>query len=155
MEDVTISDPSPRPTAVHAGARWKDLREWLALVEEHRSLLRITGEVDPNEELSAITFMATRNRVSPALLFDKFPNNPLNARVLSNMLGASKQRYALAVGLDPESLDPGDGGGDAPDHQEANSPGLDPARGRAGQRGRAARKRDRFDAPAGADVLAG
>ncbi len=101
MEDVTISDAPPRLAAAHAGARWKDLREWLALVEDHRSLLRITGEVDPNEELSAITFMATRNRVSPALLFDKFPNNPLDARVLSNMLGASKQRYALAVGLDP------------------------------------------------------
>src|SRR6266851_1543297 len=102
MEDVTISDPPPRLTAAHAGAHWKDLREWLALVEGHGSLLRITGEVDPKEELSAITFMATRNRVSPALLFDKFPNNPLDARVLSNMLGASKQRYALAVGLDPD-----------------------------------------------------
>src|SRR5437899_2828170 len=58
MEDVTISDAPPRLAAAHAGARWKDLREWLALVEDHRSLLRITGEVDPNEELSAITFMA-------------------------------------------------------------------------------------------------
>src|SRR5262249_2732890 len=35
-----------------------------------------------------------------------FADNPLKARVLSNMLGASKVRYALAVGLDPDASIP-------------------------------------------------
>ena len=77
------------------------MRDWLALVEGHGALHRIAADVDPHEELSALTFMATRRKDSPALLFERFADNPLNARVLSNMLGASKERYALAVGLDP------------------------------------------------------
>jgi 4-hydroxy-3-polyprenylbenzoate decarboxylase len=101
MDEAAISDAARRPASSQAGSRWKDLREWLALVEEHGSLHRIAAEVDPNEELSALTFMATRQKGSPALLFERFANNPLGARVLSNMLGASKERYALAVGLDP------------------------------------------------------
>lgn len=82
---------------------WHDLRGWLDLVDAHGSLRRITGEVDPDEELSAITFMATRRKVSPALMFEKFPRNPLRARVLTNILGASRERYALAIGCDPNS----------------------------------------------------
>jgi 4-hydroxy-3-polyprenylbenzoate decarboxylase len=81
--------------------RWRDLREWLALLEKHKQVHTIDVDVDPIEELSAITFMATRRLDAPALLFEKFRDNPLEARVLSNMLGASKERYALAVGLDP------------------------------------------------------
>ena len=89
------AEPSVRP-------RWRDLREWLTLVEAYGSLRRIDAEVDPEEELSAITWMTTRNPTEPALLFERFAHNPLNTRVLINILGASKQRYALAVGIDPE-----------------------------------------------------
>jgi hypothetical protein len=87
--------------AAHKGPSWRDLREWLALVESHQSLLRIAQEVDPCEELAAITFMAARRKPSPAFLFERFPKNPLGARILTNMLAASKERYALAIGLDP------------------------------------------------------
>jgi UbiD family decarboxylase len=82
---------------------WRDLREWLALVESHGLLHTIGRNVDPNEELSAITFMATRKLGSPALLFEAFDKNPHGARVLTNMLAASKERFALAVGLDPNA----------------------------------------------------
>jgi 4-hydroxy-3-polyprenylbenzoate decarboxylase len=44
--------------------------------------------------------MATRREDAPALLFDNIQGNTSGARVLINMLGASKERYALAVGLD-------------------------------------------------------
>ena len=84
-----------------AGVAWHDLREWLALVETHGSLHRVGAVVDPHEELGAITLMATRERISPALLFERFPHNPLGAKILANVLGASKERYALAMGLDP------------------------------------------------------
>jgi UbiD family decarboxylase len=92
---AAVPSNHPRPS------NWRDLREWLALVEAHGQLKRVTAPVDPDEELSAITFMATRREDAPALLFDSIQRNDLGASVLANMLGASKERYALAVGLDP------------------------------------------------------
>lgn len=85
-----------------AGA-WRDLREWLALVERHGLLKTVKQNVDPDEELAAITYMATRQVGAPALLFESFVENLHGARVLTNMLGSSKERYALAVGLDPKA----------------------------------------------------
>src|SRR3974377_323917 len=37
---------------------WRDLRDWLKLVEQAGQLKRIDAPVDPDEELGAITFMA-------------------------------------------------------------------------------------------------
>ena len=80
---------------------WCDLRDWLALVEASGGLRRVSATVDPVEELAAITFLAGRTVEAPALLFDRLRGDEFGMRVLSNMLGASKERYALAVGLDP------------------------------------------------------
>src|SRR5688572_8453068 len=80
---------------------WRDLRDWLDRVENAGQLKRVTASVDPDEELSAITFMATRADDAPALLFDNVAGDRFGARILTNMLGASKERYALAVGIDP------------------------------------------------------
>ncbi len=80
---------------------WRDLREWLALIEASGQLKRIGVTVDPVEELSAITFLAGRTAETPALLFERLAGDGFGMKVLSNMLGASKERYALAVGLDP------------------------------------------------------
>jgi 4-hydroxy-3-polyprenylbenzoate decarboxylase len=80
---------------------WRDLREWLALVERNGLLKRIDRPVDPDEELAAIAYMATRREDAPALKFENLTGDSSGASVLVNMLGASKERYALAVGLDP------------------------------------------------------
>jgi UbiD family decarboxylase len=80
---------------------WQSLRDWLSLVEHHGSLKHISASVDPNEELGAITFLAARQANSPALLFENLLGDKSSARILSNMLGASKERYALAVGINP------------------------------------------------------
>lgn len=82
---------------------WNDLRSWLDLVAGVGLLKTINGEVDPNEELAAITYLATREVGSPALLFESLPGNPHGVRILSNMLGSSKERYALTVGLNPRA----------------------------------------------------
>src|SRR5205807_10124154 len=74
---------------------------WLELVERAGQLKRIKAKVDPKEELSAITYMATRAEGAPALLFENLAGDRSGARLLANMLGASKERYALAVGIDP------------------------------------------------------
>lgn len=79
----------------------RDLREWLEMVDLAGELKRIDAPVDLHEELSAITYMATRREEAPALLFSRFTDGA-HGRVLSNMLGASKRRYAIALGLDPE-----------------------------------------------------
>jgi 4-hydroxy-3-polyprenylbenzoate decarboxylase len=92
---------TPTPIESSEQPRWRDLREWLALLEGHGQLHTVSTTVDPIEELSAVTFMASRRLGAPALLFETFRDNPLGARVLANMLGSSKERYALAVGLDP------------------------------------------------------
>jgi len=81
---------------------WSDLRGWLSLIEAAGQLKRIDAPVDPDEELAAITFMAARNVAAPALLFNNLLGDRSGSRVLANMLGASKERYAIAVGLDPK-----------------------------------------------------
>src|SRR5262247_3820502 len=84
-----------------APVSWRDLREWLALIDSKGLLKRIDKPVDPDEELAAIAFMATRREDAPALLFGNLAGDRSGASILVNMLGSSKQRYALAVGLDP------------------------------------------------------
>ena len=102
MEEFTLSrgDRGGHKIAGNAVA-WHDLREWLALVEAAGGLRRINAIVDPVEELAAVTLLASRTLEAPALLFDRLAGDEFGMRVLSNMLGASKERYALAVGIDP------------------------------------------------------
>lgn len=102
MDDVHSSPAAASATSdARPAVAWRDLRDWLDLVERHKLLLRVEREVDPVEELAAITFMATRTGEAPAFLFDNLKGNRSDARVLSNMLGASKERYALSIGIDP------------------------------------------------------
>lgn len=102
MEELAYSHPDRNATDTRERAvAWRDLREWIALVEAAGGLKRVTTKVDPVEELAAITFLAGRTAAAPALLFDNLADDRFGTRVLSNMLGASKERYALAVGLDP------------------------------------------------------
>src|SRR5262245_64047711 len=104
MEELTLARaPSLDGTDDRTPVAWRDLRDWLKLVEQAGQLKRITAPVDLDEELAAITFLAGRTPETPALLFDNLAGNRTDARILSNMLGASKERYALAVGLDPDA----------------------------------------------------
>ena len=102
MEDQ-IAGHSPAQTiaGVAAPVAWRDLREWLDLVEANDLLKHIASPVEPDEELAAITLLATRREDAPALLFEQLAGDRSQARILCNMLGASKERYALAVGIDP------------------------------------------------------
>jgi UbiD family decarboxylase len=97
LRDADTSAPNSGSTL-----EWSDLRSWLALIERHGLLKRIKATVDPDEELSAITFMAAQDEKAPALLFEKLVGDKFGAQILTNALGASKERYALAVGLDPD-----------------------------------------------------
>ena len=122
MEDQ-IAGHSPAETiaGVAAPVAWRDLREWLDLVEANDLLKHIASRVEPDEELAAITLLATRREDAPALLFEQLAGDRSQARILCNMLGASKERYALAVGIDPGSFDRRHDRGDAHRHDAAHS----------------------------------
>src|SRR6185437_3192579 len=84
--------------AAHEGqgeASWRDLREWLRLVESHDGLKKIAAPVETDEELGAITYLASRQEPAPALLFENLVGDTTRSRILSNMLGSSRERYAL------------------------------------------------------------
>lgn len=78
-----------------------DLREWLAVVDELGEVQRIGAEVDVDEEMSAITYLAGRREGGPALLFENIAGRP-GYRALWNPFGSSRRRVAVALGEDPE-----------------------------------------------------
>jgi len=100
MDDQT-ADPSRTETPERDPVAWRDLREWLRLIDDDGALKHITAAVDTDEELGAITYLATRQESAPALLFESLAGDRTGSRILTNMLGASKERFAMAVGLDP------------------------------------------------------
>ncbi len=100
-EISTGSAGSPDASGSDDRVSWTDLRQWLELLAQHDQLHRVTAQVDPIEELSGITLMAASRLGAPALLFENLNDNPNGMRVLANMLGSSKERYALALGFDP------------------------------------------------------
>jgi len=78
---------------------FRDLRDWLNRVQEIGELKTIQEEVDWNEELAAITYMAAKKKGSPALLFEKIKGYPEGFKVLTNILGSSLRRIALTLGV--------------------------------------------------------
>src|SRR6266850_393462 len=102
MEEMSFKPAAAAPAAQAGHAvSWHDLRDWIGLIEQHGLLKRVAAPVDLDEELSAITFLATRAEDAPALLFERPTGAEPGHAVLANMLGASKERYALAMGIDP------------------------------------------------------
>src|SRR5580658_7703045 len=100
MEQVGFS-PKPVPeNGRSAGSQsqqtvpWKDLRDWVDLIERHGLLKRISAPVDLDEELSAITCMGTRAGTAPALAVENAAG-ARGATVPANILGAAAARYAL------------------------------------------------------------
>ncbi|HEY6703427.1 MAG TPA: UbiD family decarboxylase, partial [Xanthobacteraceae bacterium] len=78
---------------------YKDLREFIELVDKLGALRRIDG-ADPNFEIGAITEVAAGRSDGPALLFDAIKGFPRGFRIFTNAT-TSPQRAALALGIDP------------------------------------------------------
>src|SRR5713101_8251503 len=78
---------------------YKDLREFIELVDKLGALRRIEG-ADPRFEIGAITEVAAGRPDGPALLFDAIGGFPRGFRVFTNAV-TNPQRAALALGLDP------------------------------------------------------
>jgi UbiD family decarboxylase len=78
---------------------YRDLREFIALVDKLRALRRIEG-ANPRFEIGAITELAAGMPAAPALLFDAIKGFPPGLRIFTNAV-TSPQRAALALGIDP------------------------------------------------------
>jgi 4-hydroxy-3-polyprenylbenzoate decarboxylase len=78
---------------------YKDLREFIDLVDKLNALRRIEG-ADPRHEIGGVTEVAAGRPDGPALLFDGIRGFPRGFRVFTNAT-THPQRAALALGLDP------------------------------------------------------
>ena len=74
--------------------KYKDLREFIAELEQRGDLVRITAEVDPNLEMTEIADRTLRAG-GPALLFENPKGH--STPVLANLFG-TEQRVALGMG---------------------------------------------------------
>lgn len=77
---------------------YRDLREFIALVEGLGALRRVTDA--GIDEIGGITEVAAGLPDCPALLFDRIQGFPAGHRVFTNAT-TSPQRAALALGIDP------------------------------------------------------
>lgn len=76
---------------------YKDLREFIAVLEEKGLLTRVRAEVDPEWEINGVAAVLTRNN-GPAVLFEKVKGT--TTTVLSELFGRSWRRVALALNMD-------------------------------------------------------
>jgi len=78
---------------------YKDLREFIGLVDKLQALRRVAG-ADPLFEIGGITEVAAGLPDGPAVLFDEIKGFPRGFRIFTNAT-TNPQRAALALGLDP------------------------------------------------------
>jgi len=77
---------------------YRDLREYLEVLEKQGKLFRISKEVDKDWELSAVAKLAFRkipDERRPALLFENVKGFPIP--VVTGVLGASREVSAIAL----------------------------------------------------------
>jgi 4-hydroxy-3-polyprenylbenzoate decarboxylase len=98
MDEVSPRIAPTSLTATGAADAPGDLREWLNRVEAIGELKRITDEVDWNQEMSAVAYMAGQEVGGPALLFEKVAGYPSGFRALWSILGSSLPRIAISLG---------------------------------------------------------
>ena len=79
---------------------YKDLREFIALVEKVNLLRHVHG-AQTHLEIGGVTEVAAGLPDCPALLFDDIPGFPRGFRIFTNPVN-TPQRAALALGIDPK-----------------------------------------------------
>jgi UbiD family decarboxylase len=99
MSDANTMTTPVEPPAAAPVRPIQDLREWLARADEIGELVRVSQPVDPDEEMSAVTYLLAKRQPSPAVLFEKarVERDPIGVRLLWNILGPSLKRTALSL----------------------------------------------------------
>ncbi|MBI2831919.1 MAG: UbiD family decarboxylase [Chloroflexi bacterium] len=80
---------------------YKDLREFMALLEKRRLLVRVKSEVDPSWEINGVT-RRLQEVGGPAVLFENVGGHQVP--VLSELVG-TPERLALALGMDSSTTE--------------------------------------------------
>lgn len=80
----------------------RSVKEWIDQLDEAGELRRIDAEVHWDQEMSAITYTAHKEKGAPTLLFENITDYP-GHRVLFNMFSGSARRLALMMNVDPSS----------------------------------------------------
>jgi 4-hydroxy-3-polyprenylbenzoate decarboxylase len=83
-----------------AATAWEGLGQWLEKVDRIGELKRIRAEVDPDLEMSTITYMHGKQVGGPTLLFESIKGHP-GGRALFNPFGSSLNRVAITVREEP------------------------------------------------------
>ncbi|MDE2228699.1 MAG: UbiD family decarboxylase [Alphaproteobacteria bacterium] len=102
QDSQTKSGPAKRVRT----APIRDLREWLSRVEQIGELIRVREPVDPDQEMSAISYLVAKQQPSPAVLFERargFAGSRIPAKLLWNILGPSLRRIALTLEEPPDT----------------------------------------------------
>lgn len=81
--------------------QYKDLREWLDIVDSLGELKRVEG-ADWNLEIAAVTELARQSSHRPALLFDDIPGYPKGFRVVTGLTNTIR-RLSLVTGMPLQS----------------------------------------------------
>ncbi len=84
---------------------YRDLREYLKVLEHAGKLHHIRAEVDKDWEIAAVSRLAFQDipeEQRPALMFDRVKGHAIPLCV--GVLGASRWVYALALGTEPEGI---------------------------------------------------
>ena len=84
---------------------YRDIRQYLAVLEDNAKLKRIPNSVDPSWELSCIArwmFQALPDRDRFGLLFENVDG--FDIPVMTGVLGASRDIYAIAMETAPDEI---------------------------------------------------
>ncbi len=89
-----------QPVEPATAATCDGLGSWIEKVERIGELKRITAPVDPELEMSTITYMHGKTLGGPTLLFENVKGHP-GGRVLFNPFGSSLNRVAITIREEP------------------------------------------------------
>jgi UbiD family decarboxylase len=84
---------------------YRDMRDYLAVLEQRGKLKRVTQEVDRMWEPAALAkwmFQALPDAQRFGLRFDKVAGSTMP--LVTGALGASTETFALALGVEPEAI---------------------------------------------------
>ena len=95
-----VSAPGTEESNLLEGKGPQDLRQYCSQLEETGQLHRVKAEVEWDQEMAALVYVAHRKIGAPALLFEKVRG--YDSSVLWNMLGSSVPRFAMAMGIAPD-----------------------------------------------------
>src|SRR6266508_2357062 len=83
--------------------RWRDLRDWLTLVDDLDGELRVVHGANCQEDIGRVAEMLDHTAGSPCVLFDSIPGFPQGYRVAVNTNGTIG-RQAVTLGLPPKTV---------------------------------------------------